>query len=523
MAAKNTLRNIGIGATQLFTGKVIGRVIGLVGGLILLRFLSPEEYGLIAIAMATVAVFHLMGELNIGDATTRFIARYLQNELWHDVRSVAYVSLGFHIILGSSITFFIYVTAEPLTILVGKPEILELARISSFGILGTILVGYATGALLGLNMTKGYASIMILQEILSAILPIILVLQGLGVVGALIGMILAWIMAGVVGTAYVLIKVSWRKPYNRESTGFYRIFRELLSFSAPLWVANLLKAADGRYFGYIMAVFLTAQEAGNYAAALALFAPLSYVTFPVKEIMYPVFSRINPTTESQTLRKAFEKSVQYSTLLMIPLTVLMLLLASPTISLLIPRYSEGIFYLSVMLVFQLSYGLGTNYILRLLTAQGETRIIAWYRALILFTGVIGGILLVPTYKVVGLIIAQNSALLIPSFIVFLRAWKRFAIRPPLISVAPIYASASITGLIVYLLLRLPLGEAASIICGLSVGIPLYLLFTTLLKAVDNYDIMRLRTAFGHIPVFGILANRLLNFMEYVIQRMAYLH
>jgi O-antigen/teichoic acid export membrane protein len=512
------VKSVGTGLTNLFAGKLVSRVIGLLGGLILLRFLHPEEYGLIAIVMATVAVFGLLSEIRLGDATTRFIARYLRDERMSEVRDVAYVSLGFQLSIGLAITFLTYLSAEPLAAFVGKPEISGLARIGAFGILGNTLVAYSIAALLGLNRTKEYATVLIFQGILGAVLPLILVLQGFGVEGALTGMIVSWIGAGAVGTIYVLIRVRRSGPKGHMSSGVPKIFREILKFSAPLWVANLFKIGRGRYFGLLMAVFLTAQEAGNYAAALTLFAVLGYFSFPVKEIIYPIFSRIDAKTESTILRSAFEKAVRYSTLVILPLGLLMLLLARPAISLLIPRYFDSAFYLGVLILLNLSSGLGIKYALKVLKAQGETKLTAWLTALNLVVGVVAGILLIPTYKVVGLILAENLAILLPSIIMFMKTSRRYDIRPPFKAVAPIYASTALMSLLVYLLLMLPLGEFGSIIGGLAVGIPLYLLFATQLKALNTDDVSVFRTAFGHIPIFGRFAGRLLTFIEFLLRR-----
>jgi len=468
--------------------------------------------------MATVGVLFILGEFHVGDATTRFISRYLSQNKLSELRRVAYISMIFQTSLGALLTSIIYVFAEPLVGLIGKPEILLLAKIGAFGILGWTLIGYSTGALLGLNRTKGYASILILEEILSAILPPILVLQGFGVTGALTGMIFSRMAAGIIGTTYVFILVSKREYRNKGSIRTSAILREVIVFSSPLWIANLLRSGEGRFIGYLMAIYLTAQEAGNYSAALILLSPLSYIIFPVKEMVYPLFSRIEAAKEPELLKNIFVKSVKYSSLLIIPATVFMFFLSGPIVAVLIPRYNEAIFYLVVMLAFQLSYGVGENFARRLLTAQGDTRFIAWIRGLGLLVTVISGIILVPAFNVIGLILAKNLALLIPAIFLFMRTSSKYGVKPPLRLVAPIYLSSAVTGLIIYLLFMVQLGNIGTIIVVLSAGIPTYLLTISLTKSLDRNDISLLETAFNHIPVIGWIAEKVLLFVKYFIKQ-----
>ncbi|MEM3357201.1 MAG: oligosaccharide flippase family protein, partial [Candidatus Bathyarchaeia archaeon] len=190
------------GATHLFIGKIVSRVVGVLGGLILIRLLMPEDYGLISIAMVVPGLLGLFGSLfGISTAIIKHLAEYKSKGDVGTIKIFAYISFVFSVGISVVLTIVCYLLANNFSSAVlGKPYIDHLVRVASFSILTSALYFYSESVLIGPDETRFYAMLMILYEFLLKVLPIALVICGFEVWGALFGMVLAGFITGLAGS-----------------------------------------------------------------------------------------------------------------------------------------------------------------------------------------------------------------------------------------------------------------------------------------------------------------------------------
>jgi len=69
-----SLQKIAKGTGIVFTGTIIGLLLGFVGRIILVRYTTQSEYGIYCMAFTVVSIFVAISTLGLGEGSTRYIA-----------------------------------------------------------------------------------------------------------------------------------------------------------------------------------------------------------------------------------------------------------------------------------------------------------------------------------------------------------------------------------------------------------------------------------------------------------------
>jgi len=195
-----------------------------------------------------------------------------------------------------------------------------------------------------------------------------------------------------------------------------------------------------------------------------------------------------------------------------------MVMAKPlTVVLLGAQYENAWFYLTFLAITQLTFGLGKSHLWRLLTGQGQTKLVAKLEGLAAAVAVCLGILLIPAYGILGLIAASFTANW-PSYLIAVSiAHRSYGIKPPLKSVWRIYVLAMLTALPMILLLLTKSNDVIKIIIGVVAGLGIYIIAAPLLKAVGQNDIDFLINIVRPQPVIGSIICKILQVMERIIK------
>jgi O-antigen/teichoic acid export membrane protein len=497
------------GTFYLLVGKIASRAVGIIGGLLLIRLLGPVDYGLLNVAAVAPGIFALLNDFGIGAALTKYLAEFRstgKTDIKHMLRS----GLTFKFILGSGLTLLCYFTSDIFAISIGKPHVAPLIKAASLLVLAWTLYGVSEAILIGLDAAGAYAYLMFIYEFLGAILPIILVIYGMGVFGALLGMAIATLIAGLVGI-FVSFVITFKttKEHSDEVSVSKIPLRRMLNYGVPLATSTFIRVAMKQYYGFMIATYAVEYDIGNYNAAKKLVSAIQYLTFPITTLLFPLFAKINPTKESMVLKKVFKYSVKYSSLLVLPAIVLLIVLANPLTTVVFgDEWKNAWIYLIFLAVVQLKYGSGGLHMGRLLMAQGETTFIAKLEALSAIIGIGLSFVMVPTFGIYGVILIS---LIVPwpsYLLMFQKVLKKFGAKPPFSDVGRIYLSAVITGLMLLLVSFMPFNELFKLIFGGLIGGIAFLVATPLTKAIKVDDVEALKEIAKSQPVINFIINKL---------------
>lgn len=502
-----------IGVTRIFSARTISRIIGLIGGLVVIRLLSPEEYGLVAIAMILPNLFILFSELEIGTALIKHLSEYRSSNELGKIKHLFSSSIVFLVILNLILTAICYFSAEMFASLtLGRPYLAPMIQIASISIFVGIVFTLSTDTLIGLDLTRKYAWLLMFMETAGAILPIVLVVAGMGAFGVILGNVISMSLASSIGFGICFITVSKLTGNSPGNYGLVVSMKKLLKYALPLASAGLVLAGVYRYFDFLIGIFSNPIDIGCYAAAVKVVTMgISYVTIPINITLLPTFSKIDPIREPKILKKTYEYSVKYSSLIVIPIAAYIIILADPITQLLFgSAYKKAGLYLALMTIQWLYYGMGIVHLDTLLRSQAKTRFIAKVNILNAVIGFILGLILIPSFGVLGLIATYLTMVWPVYFIIRRMAYKTYQVKPPLRSVGSIYASTAISCLPILLLNLIIINYALKIIAGLMVGIIVYLLSLSITRVIKRDDVENLTTMTQSYPIISKIISKILG-------------
>lgn len=500
------------GVVHLFVGKIFSRAIGAIGGLLLIRLLGPTDYGLLYVAVVAPGFFALFSDLGVNAAMTKHLAEYKATRKVN-VKSMLYTGLIFQVTLGLGLTILCFVFADAFAVLIGKPYVSSLTQVASLSILAWSLYRLSEAVLLGLDATRAYASLMLFMEFLQAWLPILLVVLGMGVFGAISGQVVATLIAGLGG---ILVGLSLARACGSsgEILGFRENLKKIIRYGGPLSAATFIMEAAGRFYSFMIATYVVAYEIGNYNAAQGVVALIAYLTFPVLTVLFPAFSKINQKKNPAMLEKLFNYSVKYSSLFVLPAVVLIIALAHPlTVFLFGVEFEDAYVFLMLLAVNELRFALGGTHIRRLLMGQGETGFIAKLETLSALIGVGLGLILIPAYGVLGYILIIYSARWPSYFLSLRKIRKSYGVTPPFHSILRLYVSLAMMAVFIVPVALAPLNEVLKLVIGGTITLVAFAASTVLTRAIKEEDIDFLMNILKTQPFIGRIAEKALEILK----------
>lgn len=502
------------GALHLIIGKITSRVVGMLGGLMLIRLLTSLEYGVFNIVLVFPGILALFSDVGINTATTKYVAEYKSRGETSNLKSFFIAGLSFRIALSLILAVLCYVTADIFTLGIGKPNLASLVRLASSFIVVWMLYGFSESVLVGLDATKKYTILMIFYELLMALFPVMLVISGIGVFGALFGMLIAYTVAGITGVLASFLMIIRMAGGSSGSLGLRVALKKMLIYGIPLAAGSIIMAGRTNFYGLMIATYSNPADIGNYGAADKINSVILYFTVPISTVLLPMFSKINPIEKPATLRKIYYYSVKYSTFLILPVVALLIVLARPLTTFLFgAEYENAWIYLALLAINWVSYGLGNAQMLKLLIAQGETKLIFKLEALTAAIGVGLSLFLIPNYGIFGRIVTGLIAGW-PSYAVAVKKVRdKYEFTPILRDVWRLYISILLAVALVIPIVSIPLNEILKVTVVSVIAVIIYLVATSITGAIKENDINALREIIKPQPIIGRVADKVLNIMK----------
>jgi len=294
-----------LGAIWTVSSSVGGRLVGLIGTLILTRFLAPAEYGAVSVAIVVVTTAHFLSSAGFGQYVVA------NPKAGPDVVFHAFV---YH--FGSGLVGFVAVFLgqhliaalfEMPSLVEYIPTLLVAVIIDRIGYLPTrVLARDMRFQVLGLKQLTG--------EVVYAFTAVGLAWQGLGARAVM----WAFFARMVVQNAIPIFSVKrrdWLAPtkLNKETT------KELMDFGLPMTGANALHFLSGKGDNLIIAGMFGPAAVGFYNFAYNIAnIPATHVGEHIGDVLLPSFAKLEAIEEKH---KALVRASGLLALVVFPLAV----------------------------------------------------------------------------------------------------------------------------------------------------------------------------------------------------------
>lgn len=503
------------GALFLFGGGALATFLSAICGIIVANLLGPELYGIYSLAFVIPGFLVVFTGLGINAALTRYVAYYKSRG--EDSRVASLIKRGLLFTIAESILVFVvayFLLGKLTTILTNRPWLVGLAKVILVLVVLQVAFNIASSILLGFGDAKSCSLVNIVLQLFRALLAPLFVILGFSVPGAIVGNTVAY----VVGVAVAFFSVSnhYRKlNFNGGSTAhpLKEDLALMLGYGVPLYIASTLSSLNDTFKNAILAYSTPSDFViGNFNLALRFTTLVTLLVTPVSSILFPAFSKLSRNSED--LKKLFAYSVKYSSLLIVPVSVFVIISSRELIVAIIrtAEYTLAPWYLSLLTLNYLYVGLGSTVLGSFFSGIGDPRV--YLKSTLIYTGTFVPLSIALTYLlgveglITSIVVATGTSTLYGLKV----AVAKYHVKLDYEGVLRIYATALISGLpLLPLTVFLQSQPTVKLVVSILVYLLAYLTLAPIIKAVNENDVEFLAGVFTKIKPLKPLVKIIVSF------------
>ena len=514
--AKSLAKVSAKGVFNIFWGLAASSIISAVGVMLVAGILSESDYGLVAKALTGVTLIMVFRDWGVDWATIKYTAQYRSEEKPADVKNVLAAVVFFEVVLGFVLSIVSFFLSGFLANILERPTIVPLIQIASLTIFADALLKASQAAFTGYERMEFHSVTSIVYSTLKTGLMTLLVAFEFGIFGATIGASISYLISGIIAIIilYFAIYKKLRKQVDSKLEVFTTI-KKLLRYGLPLSISAILTGFLAQFYNFLIAIYSTDVNFGNYQVALNFAFIVTFFVMPVITVLLPAFSKINSQEEQDCLGNVFRFSVKYASLIIVPVAFAVIALSQPGVAAIFQdKYAFSPLYLSLYVVTFIYTAFGFLSVENLIKSQGKTD---FNLKLSIVTSAIGlsfNLVLIPTFGILGLL-ATNIISGVPSIIIAL--WwikKNYNATIDWVSSAKILVAATLAAVVTYVVVsHLTLNNWITLIIGGFLFLATYLTVSPLIGAINKADIQNFKEMLmGFGPLASLFALPLL-FLE----------
>lgn len=506
----------------LFLGQTSSTIIMAIASILIARLLGPENYGLYTVALIVPSLLIPISDLGISQALTKFSAQLRSEGKERKVASLIKTGIIFKLLLSIILSVALFLLSEGIASYVLKrPHIALFIRLGSLYLLGQAVLQTVKSTYVGLDETEKCGLLMNVQAVTKTLASPVLILLGLGVVGAILGAGLGLLLASGIGISLLLLRTTpaLHQRSHGENIDFSQGLRLMTAYGMPLYISLLLFTFLSQYRSFILAFLASDVEIGNYSTAMNFSFLITLLTYPITESLFPAFSKLTIEKDRSSVEKMFRLSVKYTSLLVIPASLALSVLSQEFIYILYgAQFGLAPTYLALYTLSFLCAGLGTLVLSNLFKGQGDTKTSLRINIVAMVLSIPLVPILTLLYGVQGLIASVLVTAFLSVIYSLYLARRKYRVNVDWSSSLRTVLASLSSALVVYVFLRF--SPFSSPVYRLAAGGSLYLLtflvFTPLLGAINKEDIKNLNElTMGLTPIYPIV-RQVLNLEEKIL-------
>jgi O-antigen/teichoic acid export membrane protein len=414
------------GGILIFLGMLLARFSGFMRQFIVIRVLSPEQYGLIALGLSFLNVLVSLANLGLYHGTQRYISYYEALNNNSMVTSAIYTTKRIVAVSGILLTILIITFADRIALLLGKVEFKNVLIL--FSLMMPVVLCART--IFSFFLGYGRADIFVfLKDIVFGLLSILIIYISLqiyrSVYSAIIAFYLAYIVLCVV-SLFMYRKIIYVNIYGIKVK---YITKELMVFSLPLFFSGisliLLNNADTIMLGY----FLPSESVGTYNAAFLLMQLTVLYLDSFAMIILPIASGMIAEDKQKGVKTLYQGVTKWIYLLTFPMIYMFLFFPGQTLKILFSEsYMEAQNALVILVIAEFIHtALGPSE--QSIIAYGATKFHFLSYLVALISDIILNLILIPRMGINGAAIATGLSLIILNLCFSFFLYFKFKVHP----------------------------------------------------------------------------------------------
>jgi O-antigen/teichoic acid export membrane protein len=432
-----------------FVGQLFVFVFRFFFGLILARILGAELLGMYTLTSTIIDVIAVVALLGLGAAIVRYIPIAINQKddarLWGIIQVGVFVPFAVSFIL--AICLFLSADWVANT-LFNRPDLAPLLRIASVGVpLFALMSELASVTQAFKRMEYEVYSVNIAFNLSKLIFSVVFLLLGLSVVGVLIAQNIG--LAIAVGMLFYFVHQLF--PLKRPINQAKRDFRELFSFSFPVYLTRVLNNFSGSLEALVLGVMGLVSGIGIYTTAMRISGIGGIFHRSLQKIAMPMISDLYSRQETDQLKRFYRTTTKWDLTFNLPIFLTITFFAAPLMSIFGDEFSAGTTGL-IILAFGTLFNTGTGVCGAMITMTGHTRLTFLNSIINVAINIVLDILLIPKWGIIGAALAITLTIMVINTLRTIQVYYLHQIFPYDWTFLKPVAAAIISSIIVYILI-----------------------------------------------------------------------
>lgn len=403
------------GGAVSIAGAATSAVMGFLVVLVLARSFGASGSGVVLLVIAVFSISLAMAKAGMDTAAIWLLPRLVLSDV-SKVRAAILVLLIPAAVVGSILAFTLMYVARNFGLFEGAgPEaVLALSNVTWF-------LPCAAVMMVGLSVTRGLGSVLPHALIGAIAIPMsrpvgILLVAAFG--GTVAWAALVWALPLAFGMIAALL-VLWLRLRRHERhegiTGHWMPDRGMLTgvwkFALPRWFSAGAEQLIVWFDVILVGVIAGSAAAGVYGSASRFVAAGLIISTAMRMVVSPRFSALLSENKIRAVQELYSTTVMWIVLLGAPIYILLIFFSSTALSWLGDGFESGILPLIVLCCGAIATLLAGN-VDSVLTMSGRSGWVAINKTIVLVINVIGNVLLVPIWGIMGAAVSWAGSLLL---------------------------------------------------------------------------------------------------------------
>lgn len=387
---------------SLFSAKVLATVIAIISTPIIVRLLGPGGYGDYAVLLSIYSLYMIPISSAITEGVQKFVAEPRSDD-WSELVIQFYLLLAVLLVALGGLLLLVFTSLGLASSIFGDEFTLYFYVLVAFIVVGQFR-GLTMHTVLGFGLEHINGPLSVLKKFLIVSVGIGFVVAGFGVVGMLIGNIVANVVVATIAGVVIARRISVRKLLSVPETIPYR---ELLSFNGLNVVLVLLVMSLFHVDVVMVRTLVGDQATGYYKAALALAEYIWIVPIVLQSLLLHSTSTLWSEGNYDQITTLAGRVTRYTTLLVVLMAIGLAAMAHRFV----PIYYGSDFTAATIPLLLLLPGAVGFAIARPLQAicqgSGELRTLVMAMAVAAVLNVVLNAILIPLYGIHGAAVATS--------------------------------------------------------------------------------------------------------------------
>ncbi len=507
-----SLQKIAKGTVIIFTGTIIGLLLGFISMIVLIRFTTRGEYGVYSLSFTILSIFVVISTLGLGDGSTRYIAYFRGKGDQRNVGSVISSSMKIALIASVALATISFFVSDFISVNIFHiPELSTPLKIFSIVIPFSVLINVFIAIFRGFGRfdVKVYFHD-VMRPVLFLLFLTAVVLFNLPFIGIFYAYILSITVTCVVFVIYILKKCTRSIGNNGVSK---LMAKKLLFFSVPLLAVSMLTMVMSWTDTLMLGYFKTPEVVGVYNAALPLASILATVTASIGFLYVPIISQLYSKNQMQEIERSYAISTKWCFIGTLPLFFIFFLFPETVLNLLFgSRYICAAIILQVLsLGFIFNSYFGLNYYTLITT--GKSKFLMQCFLISAAINITLNIFLIPPLGAIGAAIASASSFAVIEVIMTTRLYISSGIHPFTKSYLKLTILSILLVVIFYIVKNLFITTSWMCLALFLLFLLIYSLSILFTRSFDEEDVMMMLTIEKWLRIdFSLIKRFLKRFM-----------